>query len=233
MHSIDSNQEVCHQAHSRKREVSLTDGGFTGDTEVVTGAGLSSVADLTTSHRVYALNLSTGVMKLKPVRGLERIEYQGQLVEIRTNRSNIRVMPDHRIPYTTKATSWPRVLRAGDLWDRYQYRFINEWQRLPRKRTEVIDLTELLQPFDFEYELCATFDEHGHTVRSMLPDGCEPVRRYRELGYGFDSATFKKYQTIIEELATSVAIRSGPGFRARPYRFDADDFYRTDWLVRH
>lgn len=215
-----------------KQPVTLSSGGFTADTEIMTTAGPVLIDDLTTDHRVYALDLPTGVMRRKRVTDIDRFEFDEQVVEIRTNRANLRVAPDHRIPYTTEDIAWPRIQRAGDLWDRYEYKFINNWERPPRQQLETVDLTDLLAAFDYEYELCAVFDEHGHTVRSMLPEGCEPIQRYRELGYAFDPKTFKQYQESIEESATTVKIRSGKGFRARPYRFDMNDFIELiGWFV--
>jgi hypothetical protein len=41
------------------------------------------------------------------------------------------------------------------------------------------------------YEMRAWIDEHGHTVRAMLPEGCALARRCRTLGYGFDPEALK------------------------------------------
>ncbi|MFC6940713.1 hypothetical protein ACFQE8_12185 [Salinirubellus sp. GCM10025818] len=202
-------------------------GGFAADTEVMTTRGAVPVPELTTDDLVYALDPTTRLVKTKPVRAIERCETEG-VIEIRTRRADLRVAPDHPIVYRTKAIAQPRFIRAGDLSDREYYQFINQWRRPPREPRSEIDITD----FTDEYQACVTRSVHGHTFRAALPDGCEPIYRSRNVGYCFDAETFKRYQTELEALGDTVAVRAKRGHHPQPYRFDADAFIQfIGWFV--
>lgn len=202
-------------------------GGFTEDTDVMTPRGPVAVSDLTRGESVYALEPTTRLVKLKPVRAIERYETE-ELVEIRTRRADLRVAPSHPVVYRTKAIDRPRFTRAGELDEREHYQFINQWRRPPRDPRAEIDITD----FTDEYQACVTTTEHGHTFRASLPDGCEPIYRSRNVGYCFDATTFERFQSRLESLGESVSVRAKRGHRSQPYRFDADEFVRfLGWFV--
>lgn len=202
-------------------------GGFAADTEVITTRGPVCVAELTTQDEVYALNPTTHLVKVKPVRAIERCKTT-EIVEIRTRRADLRVAPDHPIAYRTKSIAQPRFTRAGDLDEREYYQFTNQWRRPPRAPRETVDITD----FTDEYQACVTRSVHGHTFRAALPDGCEPVYRSRNVGYCFDAETFKRYQSELEALSDAVMVRAKRGHRPQPYRFDADAFTQfIGWFV--
>jgi len=206
----------------------LCNGGFTGDTEVVTTTGLCSIADLDTTDSVLALNPVTGIVKPKAVVDIMPLNPAEEIVSIKTRRSDFRVMPDHRIPYTTKQISNPRFVRARNLPERINYRFLNKWRSRPGTRLPQVDITDVLTDF----EARAEFDWHGHTVRRRLPDGCEPCRANGHYGYFFDAETFKTYQNELEALAENVTVHAGRNHWYRPYRFDGDDFIEfLGWFI--
>jgi DNA polymerase I len=208
--------------------VSLGGGGFTPDTFVMTAEGATRVDAISPGTEVYALDPMTRLVKPKRLTAVQQIAFDGPLVTVETRRANFHVAPGHPMLYRTKNDQQPRFQRAGDLPDRHSYKFITNWQRPPREPLEAVDITELID----DYEISATFDEHGHTVRAMLPAGCEPTRCNSHTGYFFDPATFKQFQSLIETAAATVRIHSAPGHRHRPYRFEGDDFIRLiGWFV--
>jgi DNA polymerase I len=203
--------------------------GLTGETEVITTDGLARVATLAPGTDVYTLDLDTGLATTTAIRSVER-RVVDTLVAIETRRADLRVAANHPIPFTTRDISRPRLVRAGAVDGRAAYLFVNDWRRPPLPEPAQVDITDWLH--DDEYELCATFEAHGHTVRAALPAGCDPIRRNGTVGYCFDPPTFKRYQATIERLADYVAIHAGPNHHRRPYRFAADDFLRLlGWYI--
>ncbi|MBV0901361.1 LAGLIDADG family homing endonuclease [Haloarcula salina] len=213
---------------SNSNQTKISDGGFTADTEVLTADGPIQVAELGTTDRVLALNPTTKVVKPKSVVDVMVLNPPEEIISIKIRRSDIRVLPDHQIPYTTKGISYPRFTRAAELLDREYYRFINSWRDLDGTRLPQVDITDIVS----EFEACVAFDCHGHTVRRILPDGCEPCRRNSHYGYFFDKETFQTYQNELEALGESVEIHAGRNHWRRPYRFDGDDFIEfLGWYI--
>ncbi|UPV98923.1 hypothetical protein M0R88_10310 [Halorussus gelatinilyticus] len=221
-------QRTPESSTKKKRACKLAGGGFTAEAEILTTTGLTTVTDLSTGQKVYALDPISRIIKPKPVTAVRTVPFDGQLITIEARRVDIQVAPDHRIPYRTKSDSRIRFKRAGNLKQKSYYKFINSWQSLPRKRLETVDITDFLD----EYEICVSYDGHGHTFRAALPDGCEPIRNNGHTGYHFDAQTFKEHQSVIEALADEITIRSGPNHHRRPYRFDGDDFIQfLGWFI--
>lgn len=206
----------------------LATGGFTVDTEIMTTNGPIRIDELTRSHEVYALNLTTKLVKPKPVLDIEQIEYKGPLIKISTRRSDLHIAPDHRIPFETKEIDRIRTQRAGDLPERVHYKFVNDWQFPSRDRLDTIEITDFAE----ECEFCVKHDCHGHTFRAALPDGCEPIRRNSHYGYFFDPETFEQHREEIENVATEVEVHSGPNYWRRPFQFEGDDFIEfLGWYI--
>jgi hypothetical protein len=209
------------------RSTAAPTGGLTGDTDVITTTGLTRIANLAPGDKVYTLDADTQVTRPTPIRTIHTHRVD-DLVAIETRRADLRLAPTHRIPFTTSHVSTPRIVRAGEVGDRAAYLFISDWTGPSSVGPSQIDLTHWLT----DYEICALFDAHGHTVRAALPDTCDPVRRNSTVGYCFDPTTFKRHQSAIETLADRVAIHAGPNHHRRPYRFDADAFIRLlGWYV--
>ncbi|WP_435067603.1 hypothetical protein [Haloplanus sp. C73] len=201
--------------------------GLTGDTEVLTTAGLAPVATLAPGDTVYTLDLDTGLTTPTPVQAIDRLAVD-ELVAIETRRADLRVAAGTPIPCTTRHVAEPRLIRAGAIGDHAAYLFINTWTQPVEPEPTQVDITTWLD----DYEMCATFEAHGHTVRAALPTGCNPHRRNSTVGYCFDPATFTRHQATIERLADTVAIHAGPNHHRRPYRFAASDFLRLlGWYI--
>lgn len=212
----------------KKKACELAGGSFTAETEVLTTAGLTPVTDLSIGQKVYALDPISRIIKLKPVTAVQTVPFDGRLVTLEARRVDIQVAPDHRIPYRTKADSRIRFKRAGNLDEKSEYKFINSWRSVPRKRLEAVNITDFVD----EYEICVSYDGHGHTFRAALPEGCEPIRNNGHTGYHFDAQTFKEHQSVIEAIGDEITIRSGPNHHRRPYRFDGDDFIELlGWFI--
>lgn len=208
--------------------VTLSGGGVPGDTEIFTDSGPAPIEQLDASTLVYALNPTTGLAKLKPVRGVTEFDYDGRLVDLDARRVDFRLHPEHRFPYRTRSFDTVRYQRAGELPNREKYLFINEWRTPKYSERNTIDITEFLD----DYQVCVDYDCHGNAFRAALPDRCEPVGLSQWSGYLFDAETFSQFQEQIESAATDVAIREGKTHGLRPYRFDTEDFVRfIGWFV--
>ncbi|KTG11029.1 hypothetical protein AUR64_07645 [Haloprofundus marisrubri] len=206
----------------------LTEGGLSGDTEIMTVRGPVAVSKLSQNDLVYALDPTTQIIKTKPVTAIQTVSGESEVIEIDTKRSNLRVAAKQRIPFQTKDISTPRIETAENLREWQYFKFVKEWNRVPRKRVEQFDITRFLD----DYEICATAEVHGHTFRASLPDGCEPQWNNSHTGYCFTPTVFEQYQSEIEATADTALIRGGPNQRGRPYLFDGDDFIAfIGWFV--
>lgn len=213
---------------SHADSIALAAGGFVADTEIMTTTGPVRIDQLSAGDEVYALDLSTRVLKPKPVTEIVLITAEDGLVEIKSKRADFRVAPGQRVPYQTKAVSRPRIQAAGDLEQQSYYKFINEWQSVPGNQLETVDITDHLE----NYEACAETRVHGHTFRAALPERCTPCRNNSHTGYFFDALTFKRFQDELEDIADEVTVTAGPNHHRRPYQFDGDDFIEfLGWYV--
>lgn len=220
------NYSLATEAERARTE--LAEGGFSDDTEIMTTAGPVRVADLTSDHNVLALNPTTRMVKPKDVVQVQTVHDVNEIITLETRRCDLRLAPDHPFFYTTKANSNVRKTTAANLQQWFQRRFVNEWEPRSRTRLEEVDITDIVD----DYEICATSEEHGHSFRADLPDGCMPVRRNSHNGYYFDSDTFTRYQSEIESVADRTTIHSGLNSRCRPYRFEGDDFIEfLGWFI--
>jgi DNA polymerase I len=187
-----------------------------------------AVADLSKGDRVYALNPSIGLVKLKLVTDITPVRFEGTLVTISGRSVELHLHPAHQVLYTTKDIADIRHVQAQSLRTREHYRFVNEWTTPERCRLETVDLTDLVA--EFEARIRTTM--HGHSFRAALPDGCDPSYRNSHSGYHFDPETFKRYQSTIESIVDEVSVRESRGQRTTPYLFDGDDFIELiGWFV--
>lgn len=208
--------------------IQLGRGGVSADTEVMAVKGPVEVSNIEPGTLVYALDVSTQVAKVKPITHVESFTYSGQFIQPEARRVDLRLHPDHRIPYQTKKMDIIRFARAGDIEDRVHYHFINEWQTRSAQEVDSFDITD----YTDNYVATVDFEGHGKTFRSNLPDGCEPAGYTWNSGFHFDPPTFKEFQRELESAGAAVAISGGNRHWKRPYRFDADDFLRfLGWFI--
>jgi DNA polymerase I len=201
---------------------------MTAETEVLTTSGLRAVPDLKPGVGVYALDTTTGIVRQQRLARITSADYQGLMIGIESNRANLQVGLDQRIPYRTDAINHVRFQTASDLGERYQYEFVSEWRMLPGHRVATVDVTDLVD----DYEICVEYEGHGHSFRAALPDGCEPCRRNSHVGYYFDAETFKRHQPALESIGDRLTIHAGPNHHRRPYTFDGDEFIELiGWFV--
>jgi DNA polymerase I len=208
--------------------VELSCGGVPEGTAVMTARGPVPVENLDVGDRVYALDVTTDLVKMKPVIDIEPFNYSGPLIHAEARRIDLRLHPEQRFPYRTKSVDMVRFQRAGDIEAQSAYHLISEWQSMPQQRLETVDVTDYVS----EFEASVSIDCHGHTFRAALPEGCEPTGRNGATGYHFDSKTFKEYQDTLESLGSEVFIRDSKNHWRRPYRFEGDDFIRfLGWFI--
>lgn len=70
------------------------------NTKITTSNGLKNVQDITTDDLVYSFNTNTKNTELKNVIETYERDYNGELVEIKTDNYTIRCTPNHKI-FTT------------------------------------------------------------------------------------------------------------------------------------
>ena len=212
----------------RTESISLANGGFARETEVMTTKGPVQVSELEVRHQVPALDLTTGVVKPKQLTSVEAVSSSDEIVILAGKRFDFAVAPEHPIPYCTKAIQTPRLTTANALEQQRYYKFVNQWRYASGAHVETVDVTTLTD----EYQICVTPEQHGRSFRTALPDDCIPVQRNGYTGYTFDAATFERYREEICAEAVETSIRSGKGHRRQPYQFDGDDFIEfLGWFV--
>jgi DNA polymerase I len=190
--------------------------------------GAVEITDLVAGDRVYALDPLTQIAKLKPVSEIHSRQYHGPVFEISARRIDLRVAPGHPILYESRSKAPPRFRPAHELDALEENQLVSDWETVPREAPKEIDVTDFLDDF----EVCVSYDCHGHTFQAALPDGCEPKSRNQWVGYRFDAETFKRHQSTLEELGTDVWIRDGTDHRRMPYKFRIEDFVQfIGWYV--
>lgn len=70
------------------------------NTKITTSNGLKNVQDITTDDLVYSFNTNTKNTELKNVIETYERDYNGELIEIKTDNYTIRCTPNHKI-FTT------------------------------------------------------------------------------------------------------------------------------------
>lgn len=125
----------------------VTNSCFTPDTDVVTANGIKKITDIQEGEKVLSLNPETRDVELKPVTELiERPEYSGDLVNIKTGDIDLSVTPDHDILAKTPTTDENGyfVREAQDLADGGQYELPHGWN--PRDGEEIsrIDIKDYI-----------------------------------------------------------------------------------------
>ena len=202
---------------------------FTPDHEVVTTDGIVSITEISAGDEVYSINPETGDVEIKPVVDTyEYPEYDGELINFSGTRVDFSVTPNHRMLYQDGDSEY--YFEEAGKYDGSRKCLPNAKSGVDTGRIDVFDMTDYIESFDVR----ATYDMHGHSYRSKLPDNCEKKRANYHEGFFFDGDTFKQYQQEIESLSSDVSLShpSGTGSTFRPYKFDGDDFIELlGWYI--
>ncbi|WP_172977355.1 3'-5' exonuclease [Halosegnis longus] len=198
---------------------------FTPDTDVITPDGVSNIRELSVGDMVYSIDPETQEVEQKPVTDVHAYDdYDGDLVDIDTVRTDFQVTPNHRMLVREHGTDTFDFVEAGNLEDGGYYKLCNDWEMNHGDGIDEVDITDHLDSGSFD--VVTEYDCHGHAFRSSLPDGCEKKRSNYHYGFIFAGETFEQHQSALEELSTDIRLchPSGNGSTFRPYQFDGDDF---------
>ena len=106
--------------------IELSRGGVLEGTAVMTARGPVPVENLDVGDQVYALDVTTDLVKLKPVVDIEPFNYSGPIIHAEARRIDLRLHPEQRLPYRTKSVDTVRFQRAGDIETQSAYHLISE-----------------------------------------------------------------------------------------------------------
>ncbi len=102
-----TNDDEFIPAYSENVDCKLTDKCNIGcafclvpNTKITTSKGLKNIQDITTDDLVYSFNSRTKNTELKNVIETYKRDYNGELIEIKTDNHTIRCTPNHKI-FTT------------------------------------------------------------------------------------------------------------------------------------
>jgi DNA polymerase I len=212
---------------------------FTPDTDVLTPDGVRNIRDLEVGDKVYSLDPDSMEMEVKPV--VETYvypEYDGELVDIETDKIDFSVTPNHRMLVRkdeTNGVSWDeddyRFVEAGNLDRATNYQLPHDWDGPDGERLEEVDLTEL---FDGGYEVWADNDVHGHTFAAEL--GYYPDKVLKNdldtTGYVFSAEEFDEHREYVDEACSRFYVHAEPNRKWIPRTYDGDDFLELlAWYV--
>ncbi|ADD05994.1 DNA-directed DNA polymerase B (intein-containing) [Natrialba magadii ATCC 43099] len=202
---------------------------FTPDTEVLTPDGVRDITDLEVGDEVYSLDPETEALEVKPVVETHAYpEYDGDLVDIETNKIDFRVTPNHRMLVRKNETNGITedeysFIEAGDLDRATNYELPHDWDGPDGNELDTVDLTELI---DGEYEVWVRPSVHGHTFTTEL--GWKPRRVPKadvgKTGYVFTAEEFEAHREYIEEVCETSFIHRDSGRKWIPRTYDGDKF---------
>ncbi len=202
---------------------------FTPDTEVLTPTGVQSITDLEVGDEVYSLDPETMAMERKPVVETHAYpDYRDELIDIRTDKVDFRVTPNHRMLVRKNETNGItedeyRFVEAGELDRATNYELPHDWDGPDGDELERIDLTQYI---DGEYEVWVRPSVHGHTFTTEL--GWTPRRVPKadvgQVGYVFTAEEFETHRAYLEEVSELSFIHRESGRKWIPRTYDGDDF---------
>jgi DNA polymerase I len=202
---------------------------FTPDTEVLTPGGVRDITDLDVGDEVYSLDPDTMEMEVKPVVETHAYpEYDDEIVDIETSKTDFRVTPNHRMLVRKNETNGItendyRFVEAGDLDRATNYELPHDWSGPGGNPIDEVDLTELV---DGEYEVWVRPSVHGHTFTTEL--GWTPHRVPKndigETGYVFTAEEFEAHREYLETVCETSYIHRESGRKWIPRIYDGDDF---------
>jgi len=202
---------------------------FTPDTEVLTPEGVRDITALEVGDEVYSLDPETMEMTVKPVVETHSYpEYRNELIDIRTDKIDFRVTPNHRMLVRKNETNGStedgyRFVEAGNLDRATNYELPHDWSGPDGDPLERVDLTEHI---DGEYEVWVRPTVHGHSFTAEL--GWTPRRVPKadvgETGYVFTAEEFDEHREYIEEGCERSFIHLESGRKWIPRIYDGDTF---------
>jgi len=202
---------------------------FTPDTEVLTPEGVRDITALEVGDEVYSLDPETMEMTVKPVVETHSYpEYRNELIDIRTDKIDFRVTPNHRMLVRKNETNGStedgyRFVEAGNLDRATNYELPHDWSGPDGDPLERVDLTEHI---DGEYEVWVRPTVHGHSFTAEL--GWTPRRVPKadvgETGYVFTAEEFDEHREYIEEVCERSFIHLESGRKWIPRIYDGDTF---------
>lgn len=211
---------------------------FTPDTDVLTPDGVRGIRDLSVGDEVYSLDPETMQMEVKPVTETHAYpDYEGELVEMETEKTDFRVTPNHRMLVRkdeTNGISWDegdyRFVEAGDLDRATNYELPHDWEGPDGERVDEVDLTKLLD----DYEVWVRPEVHGHTFAAELgyyPDKIKKNDVSAE-GYVFSADEFETHREYVDSVAEQCFVHAEPNRKWIPRTYDGDDFLELlAWYV--
>lgn len=207
---------------------------FTPDTDVVTPDGIRSITELDVGDVVYSIDPETNTVTKKPiVETHEYPDYDGELVNVQSTRTDFSVTPNHNMLLRRQNESTASFVEAGDIDERNYWKLVSEWEfDDDANGIDTVDVTEFVD--DSIYDVCARYDCHGHHFRAQLPDECTKKRANYHEGFFFDGETYSEFEDEIQSAATSCELTDarGTGATFRPIAFDGDDFIEfIGWFI--
>lgn len=202
---------------------------FTPDTEVMTPDGVRNITDLEVGDEVYSLDPETEALEVKPVvETHDYPDYEGDLIDIETNKIDFSVTPNHRMLVRKNETNGITedgytFVEAGNLDQATNYELPHDWEGPDGEQVEEVDLTTLI---DGEYEVWVRPSVHGHTFTAAL--GWTPRRVSKadvgKVGYVFTDEEFEEHRAYIEEVCETSFIHRESGRKWIPRTYDGDEF---------
>ncbi|MHC3438754.1 DNA polymerase domain-containing protein [Natrialbaceae archaeon A-gly3] len=210
---------------------------FTPDTEVLTPEGVREITDLAVGDEVYSLDPETMRAEVKPVVETHAYpEYDGDLIDIETDKIDFRVTPNHRMLVRKAETNGItedeyRFVEAGDLDRATSYELPHDWEGPDGEDLECVDLTEHV---DGEYEVWVRPSVHDHTFTAEL--GWTPRRVPKadvgKTGYVFTAEQFEEHREYVESVCETSFIHRESGHKWIPRTYDGDDFLELlAWFI--
>jgi len=211
---------------------------FTPDTDVLTPEGIRGIRDLDVGDEVYSLDPETMRMEVKPVVETQAYpDYEGELVDIETDKIDFSVTPNHRMLVRkdeTNGISWDegdyRFVEAGDLERGTNYELPHDWDGPDGDRIEDVDLTELLD----DYEIWVRPEIHGHTFAAEIGYYPDKVKKddVGAEGYVFSAEEFEDHREYIDSVAEQCFVHAEANRKWIPRFYDGDDFLELlAWYV--
>lgn len=209
---------------------------FTPDTEVMTPRGIVNIRDLDVGDTVYSIDPDSLEVEEKPVTEVhEYPDYDGELVDIESDYTDLSVTPNHRLLLRQNNTtqSWDdyRFVEAGDVNRGSAYQMPSDWSMDHGESLKEVDLTEEFN----SYEVLVDTNVHGHTFASELgwyPERTSSKKYDVTSGYKFDAEEFEGNRDTIESMAEEIYIHSGPNQGWIPSTYAGDNFLELmAWFI--